>query len=157
MKKRDFPNISKLKQGSREVMVANPLSSRIVSSSGAAKDPPYPNSPRVIEFWTFHPRSAREQPLSSQPCQKTLNISHPDEARLPRLPDSIDQPITAMPQSRMIHQHNISSKDMLKSDKEWDEWENKSAEETIRLAEMLQFRNDFRSFSKHEVIQPPTK
>ncbi|GFV14196.1 hypothetical protein TNCV_526701 [Trichonephila clavipes] len=43
----------------------------------------------------------REQPLSSQPCQKTLNISHPDEARLPRLPDSIDQPITAMPQSRM--------------------------------------------------------
>ncbi|GFT54441.1 hypothetical protein TNCV_2727681 [Trichonephila clavipes] len=32
---------------------------------------------------------------------KTLNISHPDEARLPRLPDSIDQPITAMPLSRM--------------------------------------------------------
>ncbi|GFW80705.1 hypothetical protein TNCV_3235571 [Trichonephila clavipes] len=30
-----------------------------------------------------------------------LNITHPDEARLPRLPDSIDQPITAMPQSRM--------------------------------------------------------
>ncbi|GFT09386.1 hypothetical protein TNCV_5062511 [Trichonephila clavipes] len=29
---------------------------------------------------------------------KTLNISHPDEARLP---DSIDQPITAMPLSRM--------------------------------------------------------
>ncbi|GFU76194.1 hypothetical protein TNCV_329081 [Trichonephila clavipes] len=24
-----------------------------------------------------------------QPCQKTLNISHPDEARLPRLPDSM--------------------------------------------------------------------
>ncbi|GFU27692.1 hypothetical protein TNCV_515871 [Trichonephila clavipes] len=47
----------------------------------------------------WHP--IREQPLSSQPCQKTLNISHPDEARLPRLPDSIDQPITAMPQSRM--------------------------------------------------------
>ncbi|GFU59959.1 uncharacterized protein TNCV_667491 [Trichonephila clavipes] len=43
----------------------------------------------------------REQPLSSQPCQKTLNISHPDEARLPRLPDSMDQPITAMPLSRM--------------------------------------------------------
>ncbi|GFU59939.1 hypothetical protein TNCV_667341 [Trichonephila clavipes] len=41
----------------------------------------------------------REQPLSSQPCQKTLNISHPDH--LPRLPDSIDQPITAMPQSKM--------------------------------------------------------
>ncbi|GFU78644.1 uncharacterized protein TNCV_2302551 [Trichonephila clavipes] len=33
--------------------------------------------------------------------RKTLNISHPDEARLPRLPDSIDQPITAMPLSRM--------------------------------------------------------
>ncbi|GFY12803.1 hypothetical protein TNCV_4284611 [Trichonephila clavipes] len=32
---------------------------------------------------------------------KALNISHPDEARLPRLPDSIDQPITAMPLSRM--------------------------------------------------------
>ncbi|GFX79157.1 hypothetical protein TNCV_104321 [Trichonephila clavipes] len=28
-------------------------------------------------------------------------ISVPDEARLPRLPDSIDQPITAMPLSRM--------------------------------------------------------
>ncbi|GFS60582.1 hypothetical protein TNCV_5073551 [Trichonephila clavipes] len=30
--------------------------------------------------------------LSAMP--KNLNISHPDEARLPRLPDSIDQPIT---------------------------------------------------------------
>ncbi|GFW38587.1 hypothetical protein TNCV_3879561 [Trichonephila clavipes] len=28
-------------------------------------------------------------------------VPSPDEARLPRLPDSIDQPITAMPQSRM--------------------------------------------------------
>ncbi|GFW10499.1 hypothetical protein TNCV_892941 [Trichonephila clavipes] len=37
--------------------------------------------------------------LSAMP--KNLNISHPDEARLPRLPDSIDQPITVMPQSRM--------------------------------------------------------
>ncbi|GFW61860.1 hypothetical protein TNCV_4668851 [Trichonephila clavipes] len=37
--------------------------------------------------------------LSAMP--KNLNITHPDEARLPRLPDSIDQPITAMPQSRM--------------------------------------------------------
>ncbi|GFX24673.1 hypothetical protein TNCV_3344531 [Trichonephila clavipes] len=42
--------------------------------------------------------------LSSQPCQKTLNISHPDEARLPRLPDSMDQPITDMPLSRMHRQ-----------------------------------------------------
>ncbi|GFT31631.1 hypothetical protein TNCV_230701 [Trichonephila clavipes] len=49
------------------------------------------------------PASNREQPLSSQPCQKTLNISHPDEARSPRLPDSIDQPITAMPLSRMLN------------------------------------------------------
>ncbi|GFU51011.1 DUF4817 domain-containing protein [Trichonephila clavipes] len=49
-------------------------------------------------IWT-HP--IREQPLSSQSCQNTLNISQPDEARLPRLPDSIDQPITAMPLSRM--------------------------------------------------------
>ncbi|GFU96695.1 hypothetical protein TNCV_839201 [Trichonephila clavipes] len=39
--------------------------------------------------------------LSAMP--KNLNITHPDEARLPRLPDSIDQPITAMPQSRIEH------------------------------------------------------
>ncbi|GFX28421.1 transposable element Tcb2 transposase [Trichonephila clavipes] len=37
--------------------------------------------------------------LSAMP--KNLNITHPDEARLPLLPDSIDQPITAMPQSRI--------------------------------------------------------
>ncbi|GFV54434.1 nucleic-acid-binding protein from transposon X-element [Trichonephila clavipes] len=36
---------------------------------------------------------------------KNLNITHPDEARLPRLPDSIDQPITAMPQSRIPDAH----------------------------------------------------
>ncbi|GFS61043.1 hypothetical protein TNCV_4955681 [Trichonephila clavipes] len=44
--------------------------------------------------------------LSAMP--KNLNISHPDEARLPRLPDSIDQPITAMPQSRIRPKINRS-------------------------------------------------
>ncbi|GFX63445.1 hypothetical protein TNCV_622441 [Trichonephila clavipes] len=48
---------------------------------------------------TLHP--IREQPLSSQPSQKTLKTHHPDEEHKPRLPDSIAQPITNMPLSRM--------------------------------------------------------
>ncbi|GFW82736.1 hypothetical protein TNCV_3493061 [Trichonephila clavipes] len=48
---------------------------------------------------TLHP--IREQPLSSQPSQKTLKTHHPDEDHKPRLPDSIAQPITNMPLSRM--------------------------------------------------------
>ncbi|GFX75892.1 hypothetical protein TNCV_2238641 [Trichonephila clavipes] len=48
---------------------------------------------------TLHP--IREQHLSSQPSQKTLKTQHPDEKHMPRLPDSIAQPITNMPLSRM--------------------------------------------------------
>ncbi|GFW48434.1 uncharacterized protein TNCV_1109941 [Trichonephila clavipes] len=47
---------------------------------------------------TLHP--IREQPLSSQPSQKT-QTHHPDEEPKPRLPDSIARPITHMPLSRM--------------------------------------------------------
>ncbi|GFX07619.1 hypothetical protein TNCV_4158891 [Trichonephila clavipes] len=43
----------------------------------------------------------REQSLSSQPSQKLFQIHHPDEAPKPRLPDSIDHPIAAMPPSRI--------------------------------------------------------
>ncbi|GFV94183.1 hypothetical protein TNCV_4463101 [Trichonephila clavipes] len=50
-----------------------------------------------ITLPTSNQRAASK--LSAMP--KTWTITHPDEARLPRLPDSIDQPITAMPQSRM--------------------------------------------------------
>ncbi|GFX88908.1 transposable element Tcb1 transposase [Trichonephila clavipes] len=48
---------------------------------------------------TLHP--IREQPLSSQPSQKTLKTLHQDEEHKPRLPDSIARPITNMPLSRM--------------------------------------------------------
>ncbi|GFS87699.1 hypothetical protein TNCV_2942761 [Trichonephila clavipes] len=43
----------------------------------------------------------REQSLSSQPSQNTLKTHHPDEEHKLRLPDSIAQPITNMPLSRM--------------------------------------------------------
>ncbi|GFX62222.1 hypothetical protein TNCV_3305961 [Trichonephila clavipes] len=48
---------------------------------------------------TLHP--IREQPLSSQPSQKTIKTHHPDEEHKPRLPDAIAQPIANMPLSRM--------------------------------------------------------
>ncbi|GFW86264.1 hypothetical protein TNCV_4779761 [Trichonephila clavipes] len=48
---------------------------------------------------TLHP--IREQPLSSQPSQKTLKTLHPDKEPKPRLLDSIARPITNMPHSRM--------------------------------------------------------
>ncbi|GFW11455.1 hypothetical protein TNCV_3809741 [Trichonephila clavipes] len=49
----------------------------------------------VNDHFTKHP--TREQPQSHAQNPK---ISHPDEACLPRLPDSIVQPIAAMPLSR---------------------------------------------------------
>ncbi|GFW76911.1 putative RNA-directed DNA polymerase from transposon X-element [Trichonephila clavipes] len=48
---------------------------------------------------TLHPIT--EQPLSSQPSQKTLKTLHPDKEPKPRLLDSIARPITNMPLSRM--------------------------------------------------------
>ncbi|GFS47999.1 hypothetical protein TNCV_3599451 [Trichonephila clavipes] len=48
---------------------------------------------------TLH--TIREQSLSSQSSQKILKTHHPDEEHKPRLPDSIAQPITNMPLSRM--------------------------------------------------------
>ncbi|GFT24507.1 hypothetical protein TNCV_3253191 [Trichonephila clavipes] len=46
-----------------------------------------------------------------------MNISHPDEAHLPRLPDSVDQPITAMPQSKMKKLHFRQAQHQIYPDK----------------------------------------
>ncbi|GFS75363.1 hypothetical protein TNCV_2967651 [Trichonephila clavipes] len=67
---------------------------------GGYQSPQPPGQPIGVNVHcTLHP--IREQPLSSQPSQKTLKTHHPDEEHKPRLPDSIAQPITNMPLRRM--------------------------------------------------------
>ncbi|GFV46038.1 hypothetical protein TNCV_3019701 [Trichonephila clavipes] len=96
-----LPNQVKLNyppiQQARQIAVNRTIKHHKINKQRRTQPPGQPIG--VTVHCTLH--LIREQPLSSQPSQKTLKTHHPDEEHKPRLPDSIAQPITNMPLSRM--------------------------------------------------------